>query len=177
MVFARSEAHADRLRALRAHGAREKYKAEFIGYNSRLDALQAAVLRVKLPALAGWCRTRRMNAGRYHELFANAGLNEFVKLPPKSTDAFDHIYNQYNLRVAQRDELQAALSARGIGTAVYYPRTLPQQPCYADRQFDHEAEFPVATRAAEDSLAIPIAPGTMPEHQAYVVESIAEFYA
>jgi dTDP-4-amino-4,6-dideoxygalactose transaminase len=177
MVFARSESHAAALRALRAHGAREKYKAEFIGYNSRLDALQAAVLRVKLPALAGWCATRRENAQRYHDLFAEAGLVETVQLPPRHGDEFEHIYNQYNLRVSRRDELQAALSDRGIGTAVYYPHTLPQQPCYAARGFDHQAEFPVATAAARDSLAIPIAPGTSAEQQAYVVTAITDFYS
>lgn len=177
MVFAKSASHAEDLRALRAHGAREKYKAEFIGYNSRLDAIQAAVLRVKLPALAGWCQTRRENAARYHELFAAAGLDERLQLPPADSTEFEHIFNQYNLRVPRRDDLKSMLAERGIGTAIYYPRTLPQQPCYAERGFDHEAEFPVATAAAQDSLAIPIAPGTTPEQQAYVVDTISEFYA
>lgn len=176
MVFARSEEHTLALRTLRAHGAREKYKAECIGYNSRLDAIQAAVLRVRLPALSAWCETRRENANLYRMLFASAGLGDSVQLPPTSDAEFVHIYNQFNLRVERRDELQAALKDAGIGTAVYYPRTLPQQPCYADRGFVHERDFPVATAAAQDSLAIPIAPGTTEEEQAYVVESIASFY-
>ncbi len=175
MVFAKSEKHASVLRALRAHGAREKYKAEMIGFNSRLDALQAAILRVKLPALAGWCSARRENAETYHELFGGAGLAEFVRLPPAHSDEFEHIYNQFNLRVARRDELQAHLKLNGIGTAVYYPRTLAQQPCYEHRGFE-DVQFPVASAAAADSLAIPIAPGTSDSAQQYVVEKIVEFY-
>lgn len=176
MVFARDAEHADTLRMLRAHGAREKYKAECIGYNSRLDAIQAAVLRVRLPALLGWCEIRRANASRYHELFADAGLDEHVRLPPENSDEFVHIYNQFNLRVERRDSLQSELREAGIGTAIYYPRTLPQQPCYLDHGFDHERQFPVATAAAADSLAIPVAPGTTVEQQEYVVETIAAFY-
>lgn len=175
MCFAKSEVHASELRALRAHGAREKYKAEFIGFNSRLDALQAAILRVKLPALAGWCASRRESAARYHELFAAVDLDEFVTRPPVHDAEFEHIYNQFNLRVNRRDELQDFLRSAGVGTAIYYPRTLAQQPCYSGRGFN-DAEFPVATAAATDSLAIPIAPGTSAEAQSYVVDLIAAFY-
>ncbi|MFT6396163.1 MAG: dTDP-4-amino-4,6-dideoxygalactose transaminase [Bradymonadia bacterium] len=175
MCFAKSEVHASDLRALRAHGAREKYKAEMIGFNSRLDSLQAAVLRVKLPALDRWSASRRRSAARYHELFGSAGLQGFVTCPPAHDDEFEHIYNQFNLRVSRRDELQAFLQSKGVGTAVYYPRTLAQQPCYSGRGFD-DVQFPIATAAAADSLAIPVAPGTSAEAQHYVVAQIAAFY-
>lgn len=176
MVIAKKPEHAQQLTTLRSHGARTKYKAEIIGYNSRLDALQAAILRVKLPALDGWCEARRSNAARYRALFAEANIAQ-VRLPADDgpVDGTKHIYNQFNLRVQDRDALAAHLKANNVGSAVYYPRTLAQQPCYADRGF-RDADFPVATQAAADSLAIPIFPEVGEARMTYVVETIAAFY-
>lgn len=175
MVVARDPDLAAHIRALRQHGAVTKYNAEFVGYNSRLDAIQAAILRVKLPALDGWCEARRANAARYRTLFGDAGLPD-VRMPAEEPAGARHIYNQFNLRVADRDRLAAFLGERGIGTAVYYPRTLPQQPCYADLGHTDDA-FPNATAAAADSLAIPVYPGLSAAAQREVVAAIAAFYA
>lgn len=164
------------LRMLRAHGAKRKYEAEVVGYNSRLDAIQAAVLRVRLPELDAWCAERRANAARYRELFDRADLPEVTLPVDDGPDGrFLHIYNQFNLRVRDRDALAADLAARGIGTAVYYPRTLAQQPCYADRGL-RDADYPKATAATTDSLAIAVYPGLVAEQQHTVVEAITAFY-
>lgn len=166
----------ERVRTLRAHGARQKYYAELIGQNSRLDALQAAILRVKLPALDGWCDERRENAARYRELLADLPADR-VQLPADDAGGrYRHIYNQFNLLVDERDALQDWLSEAGIGTAVYYPHTLPAQPCYADLGYA-PADTPVATRAAAQSLAIPVYPGLTTEQQDRVAARISAFFA
>lgn len=177
MVVALRDDHGEALRMLRQHGARTKYRAELVGYNSRLDAIQAAILRVKLPQLEGWCDERRANADLYRDRFAAAGIDG-VGLPPGDGPGgrFRHIYNQFNLRVPRRDQLQAHLEAAGVGTAVYYPSTLAQQPCYAHLGLD-AAAFPNAGAATRDSLAIPIYPGLRPEQIGAVVERIGAFYA
>lgn len=166
----------ERVRTLRAHGARQKYYAELIGQNSRLDALQAAILRVKLPALDGWCDERRENAARYRELLADLPADR-VQLPADDAGGrYRHIYNQFNLLVEERDALQDWLSEVGIGTAVYYPHTLPAQPCYADLGYAPD-DTPIATRAAAQSLAIPVYPGLTTEQQDRVAARISAFFA
>ncbi len=179
LVVTRRRDLADAVRVLRAHGSREKYRSEVVGYNSRLDALQAAVLRVRLPALAGWCEERRTNAARYRKLFADRGLSAHVSPPPGDGpgDRFHHIYNQFNIRVhdGRRDALKEHLADREIGSAIYYPRTLPQQPCYAHLGHGPGA-FPNAERACEESLAIPVFPGLTQPQQDFVADVIAEFF-
>lgn len=177
LVVCRDADVAERVRMLRAHGARTKYCAEYVGQNSRLDALQAAVLRVKLPALRGWCEERRANAAAYREAFAQRDLEAWVQLPADDgPDArFHHIYNQFNLLVDDRDALADHLADAGIGTAVYYPRTLPEQPCYAALGYTPEST-PVSSMAAARSLAIPVYPGLPDGAVERVVDAIAGFY-
>jgi len=176
MVVAADASCAETLRLLRSHGARRKYDAELIGYNSRLDAIQAAVLGVKLGALDAWCVERRECAARYRQLFAESRISE-VRLPADDGPAsrFFHTYNQFNLRVQSRDQLRAHLSAQGVASSVYYPRTLAQQTCYAARRLD-DGLFPVANAARKESLAIPIYPGLEVEVQKRIVNAISQFY-
>lgn len=145
---------AQRARMLRAHGAEPKYHHALIGGNFRLDALQAAFLRVKLPHLARWCDARRENARLYDALFAQAGLDRALLQTPAQVYA-GHVYNQYVIRTPRRDHLQAALRAQGIGCEVYYPIPLHLQACFAYLG-DGPGSHPVAERAAREVLALPI---------------------
>ncbi|MCG8418782.1 MAG: DegT/DnrJ/EryC1/StrS family aminotransferase [Proteobacteria bacterium] len=163
---------AERIRILCNHGAKPKYFHHHIGGNFRLDALQAAVLRVKLPHLAGWIQARRSNARRYRTLFEQADVPAELRLP---ADVSEHTYNQFVIRVPQRDALRVHLADAGVATAVYYPLPLHLQPCFADLGYRPGA-LPVAERAAEDALALPIDPWLEPEEQDYVVDRIAAFY-
>jgi len=172
MVTARDEALADRVRVLRAHGASPKYYHSLVGGNFRIDALQAAILRVKLRHLPGWTAGRRANAERYRNLFEEAGLTDRVALPP---DEPGHIYNQFVIRVPRRDELRAALQAAGIGTQIYYPVPLHLQVCFEDLGYE-AGDLPESEQAALDSLAIPVYPELTEEQQAYVVSTVAGFY-
>jgi dTDP-4-amino-4,6-dideoxygalactose transaminase len=166
---------AAELRLLRNHGAEPKYVHARIGGNFRLDALQAAVLRVKLPHLDEWTDARRRNAERYRALFAEAGLDSTVRLPIEPA-GFRHIYNQFVILAPRRDDLRAHLLRRRVQTEVYYPVPFHRQVCFADvASAIHE--FPHADRAAETSLALPIYGELSEEQQRHVVASIAEFYA
>jgi len=170
------DALAAKLRALRVHGAEEKYYHKWVGLNSRLDGFQGAVLRVKLPHLESWTEKRRSNADQYKQLFTDLGLTEQVGLPVE-LGQMKHIYNQYVIRVPQRrDELRAFLSEKGIGTDIYYPVPLHLQECFAYLGCGHD-DLPESEKAARETLALPIYPELRPEHQEYVVESIAEFFA
>ena len=163
---------ADRIRALRMHGATVKYHHALVGGNFRLDALQAAVLRVKLRHLERWTLGRRRNAQRYRALFDEAGLDAVVRLP---VDAAGHIYNQFVIRCPDRDRLQGFLRERGIGTEIYYPVPLHRQPCFEPLGY-RAGEFPEAEGAAREVLALPIYPELEEVQQRYVVEAIAAFY-
>lgn len=166
---------AERLRALRVHGARERYYHKWVGLNSRLDGFQGAVLRVKLPHLETWTEKRRANAERYRDLFAEAGLDCEITLPGEIPGR-RHIYNQFVVRVKeQRDSLRAHLSDNGIGTDVYYPVPLHLQECFGYLGYG-EGDFPESERAARETLALPIYPELRPEQQGYVVEKIAEYF-
>jgi dTDP-4-amino-4,6-dideoxygalactose transaminase len=167
---------AHRLFALRVHGSFEKYYHKWVGLNSRLDALQAAVLRVKLPHLDAWTERRRQNADYYRKLFTDAGLNEAVT-PPFERERVRHIYNQFVIRVAggRRDELKNFLAAAGIGTDIYYPVSLHLQECFACLGY-REGDFPESEKASRETLALPIYPELEPAQQEYVVEKIAEFF-
>jgi dTDP-4-amino-4,6-dideoxygalactose transaminase len=164
---------ARRARLLRTHGMEPKYYHHFVGANFRMDALQAAILRVKAPHLAEWTEGRRANAARYRELFREAGLGEAIKLPPAPTDRL-HIYNQFVIQTAERDALKRHLDEHGIGNEIYYPVPFHLQPCFADLGYQR-GDFPHAERAANESLAIPIYGELTLEQQQAVVSTIATF--
>jgi dTDP-4-amino-4,6-dideoxygalactose transaminase len=165
---------ARELRLLRNHGAEPKYVHARVGGNFRLDAIQAAVLRVKAPHLAAWSDARRRNADRYRALFDEAGLAGTVELPIEPP-GFTHIYNQFVIRVPQRDALRAYLTSQHVGTEIYYPIPFHRQACFADVPSARDA-FPAADRAAETSLAIPIYGELTRAQQAHVVAAIAAFF-
>ena len=166
---------AHELRLLRNHGAEPKYYHSRIGGNFRLDTLQAAVLRVKLPHLAAWTSARRRNADRYRALFTAAGLDRAIELPFEP-EGRTHIYNQFVIRSANRDGLKDHLSAEGIGTEIYYPVPFHRQLCFEDVTRAGET-FPVADRAAETSLALPIYGELSSAQIEYVVAAIGRFVA
>jgi dTDP-4-amino-4,6-dideoxygalactose transaminase len=165
---------AHELRLVRNHGAEPKYYHSRIGGNFRLDALQAAILRVKAPHLPRWTEGRRANAARYRDLFAAAALHDAVELPVEP-EGWTHIYNQFVIRVPRRDALRDHLAACRIGTEIYYPVPFHRQACFSS--LPHATHpFPVADRAAASSLALPIYSELSPDQQRHVVASIAEFY-
>jgi dTDP-4-amino-4,6-dideoxygalactose transaminase len=169
------EALAKKLFALRVHGSEERYYHKWVGLNSRLDALQAAVLRVKLPHLDTWSDKRKQNADYYRKLFTDTGLTEQVTLPFERENV-RHIYNQFVVRVPQkRDELKKFLAEHEIGSDIYYPVSLHLQQCFAYLGYV-ENEFPESEKASLETLALPIYPELKPEQQELVVEKIAEFY-
>ena len=174
MVITNDQALADRVRMLRVHGSRAKYVHEAIGLNSRLDALQAAVLRVKLKHLEKWTKGRQRNAARYEALFKQANLLGRVTLPTVTAENH-HVYNQYVIRALRRDQLRAYLQEQGIGTEIYYPSPLHLQVCYKDLGYG-PGSFPYAERAAQETLALPIYAELAEDQQAYVVETIKKFY-
>jgi dTDP-4-amino-4,6-dideoxygalactose transaminase len=150
-----------------------KYYHKVVGGNFRLDALQAAVLRVKLKHLPAWTTGRRRNAERYRRLFADAGLAGKLTLP---ADVPGHIYNQFAIRVDSRDKLQAFLAERKIGTEVYYPVPLHLQECFAGLGY-RKGQLPVSEEMAATSLALPIYPELTEEQQREVVGAIAAFFS
>ena len=171
MVVTNEAARAERVRCLRGHGAKPKYYHRMIGGNFRLDALHAAIVSAKLPHLDQWTEGRRANAQRYDVLFQEAGTP--VTRPSVVTDR--HIFNQYVISTPERDELQAFLRSKGVGTEVYYPVPMHLQDCFAYLAIPPGA-FPESERAAKESLAIPIYPELTEEQARYVVESIDEFF-
>jgi dTDP-4-amino-4,6-dideoxygalactose transaminase len=166
------EGFAARIRQLRMHGQSDAYRHESVGGNFRLDALQAAILRVKLRHLESWTRSRREHAARYRELFAAAGLERDVRLPADVADR--HTYHQYVVQLppARRDAVRQALAERGIGCAVYYPLPFHLQPCWRGLG-GREGQFPVAEAAAKSNLALPIFPELTDGEQQQVVAAIA----
>jgi dTDP-4-amino-4,6-dideoxygalactose transaminase len=197
MVTTNDPELADRVKLLRNHGYRPKYYNKVVGGNFRLDAIQAAVLRVKLKYLDGWTEARQRNAARYRDLFNEAELSvntdaqsptgagagkgspladaSGVVLPFEAPER-RHIYNQFVIRSGRRDELMTFLKARKIGTEIYYPVPMHQQECFAN--LGHKAgEFPESERAAAETLALPIYPELTAEMMETVVSAIADFYA
>jgi dTDP-4-amino-4,6-dideoxygalactose transaminase len=162
------------LKELRAHGQSGPYEHPRVGGNFRLHALQAAVLRIKLPHTARWIEGRRRNAERYRTLFAEAGLDGVVELP-EAIAGRGHTFNQFVVRAPRRDELKARLGERGVGCSVYYPLPLHLQPCFA--HLGHrQGSFPVAERASREVLALPVFPELTEAELAEVVGVIADFY-
>lgn len=171
LVTTTDPALAHELRLLRNHGAEPKYFHKRIGGNFRLDAIQAAVLRVKLPHLSSWTGARRVNAHRYLELFRQAGLDGRLTLPVEPSDRF-HIFNQFVVRVPGRDRVREALAARAIGTEIYYPVPFHVQECFAHLGHSR-GDFPEAEAAADTTLALPIYGELTLEQQAAVVDALA----
>jgi len=170
MIVTNDAQRAEKLKCLRAHGSKPKYHHKIIGGNFRLDAIQAAVVSAKLPHLDSWTAARQRNAKRYQELFAASQLP--VRVPAIVSDR--HIFNQYVIRVSDRDALQAYLQTRGIGTEVYYPVPMHLQECFA--YLGHMAgAFPESERAARETLALPVHPELTDGQLDYVVDSIREF--
>jgi dTDP-4-amino-4,6-dideoxygalactose transaminase len=156
----------DRVRLLRNHGSRTKYDNRIVGGNFRLDAIQAAVLRVKLKHLDNWSERRRSNAGLYRQLLAGS----HVQLPA-DVQGGRHIYNQFVIRTHGRDELMARMKDRGVGVEIYYPKPLHLQECFRDLGYK-SGDFPVSEEAAKDSLALPVYPELTPEMIRYVADAI-----
>ncbi len=166
---------ARRVRLARNHGMEPKYYHHFVGGNFRLDALQAAVLRVKRRHLASWTEGRRRNADRYRRLFADLTAPGRVVLPVEPAGCH-HIYNQFVVRVPGRDRVRTALDARHVGTEIYYPVPFHLQACFADLGY-RAGQFPHAERAAADTLALPIYAELTEAQQEYVARAIAEAIA
>jgi dTDP-4-amino-4,6-dideoxygalactose transaminase len=171
---------AEHMRNLRNHGSPRRYHHEEVGWNCRMDAIQAAILRVKLPHLEAWIQQRRQRAAAYDRLLADAGLvskknNSRVRLLQTSSHAF-HVFHQYKIRVHRRDELRKFLGERKIGTEVYYPIPLHLQPCFAYLGYS-AGDLPESERATSEVLALPMFPELTEAEQKCVVESIAEFHS
>jgi len=164
---------ADRLRLLRVHGARKKYEYELLGMNSRLDALQAAILRVKLRHLEGWTSSRRSNAARYRELFKEFSVQTALKAPAEPAGQ-KHVYNQFTIRSRNRNALREYLAQRGIATEIYYPKPLHLQRAFAFLGHK-EGDFPVSENLSLEVLSLPIYPELKEEQQRAVVAAIAGF--
>ena len=172
LVTTNDAALAHEVRLLRNHGAEPKYFHQRVGGNFRLDALQAAVLRVKLPHLDRWTEARRANARRYDELFAAAGLTEQVVLP-REMPGYRHIFNQYTVCVPARDRVRAFLTGQGIGSEIYYPVPFHLQECFAALGYSR-GDFPHAERAAETALSLPVYGELTLEQQQAVVVALGE---
>jgi len=171
MITTNDDGLADRLRKLRVHGGQKMYHHEFVGTNSRLDTLQAAVLLAKLPHLDGWLDARRRNAALYDKLLADV---EPVRTPVVAEGSW-HTYNQYTIRAERRGELRAGLAEQGIGTGVYYPSPLHLQPCFRTLGYA-PGDFPVAERLCGEVLSLPIYPELGEERVRLVAGAIRRFY-
>jgi dTDP-4-amino-4,6-dideoxygalactose transaminase len=173
LITTNDDALAAKLRLLRVHGMDPKYYHKVVGINSRLDALQAAVLGVKLKYVDRWNDARRLNAARYDRFFAEARIEEVS--PPIECAERRHIYHQYTIRCARRDELKNYLQSQGIGTEIYYPVPLHLQECFKSLGY-RAGDLPETETAAQECLSLPIYPELTAEQQAYVVEHISRFY-
>jgi dTDP-4-amino-4,6-dideoxygalactose transaminase len=174
MLTTQDPALHEKLVALRGHGARKKYYHEWVGVNSRLDALQAAVLRVKLPHLDDWTAGRQRNADLYRRRLAE--MQAPILLPEPAPSTTRHIYNQFVIQTERRDALQARLKENGVGTEVYYPLPLHLQACFADLGYQ-AGDFPVSERLAHESLALPVYPELAADDIEYVCRMVQAFYA
>ena len=165
----------ERLKMIRVHGSKKKYFHEILGTNSRLHALQAAILRVKLPHLDGWAAARAERAGRYRKEFERLGLSRFMQWPAAETAENQHVYNQFTIRAQRRDGLKDALQAAGVPTEIYYPLCLHLQKSFEYLGYK-EGQMPVAEAASKEVLSLPVYPELRNELQDRVIAGIAEFY-
>jgi dTDP-4-amino-4,6-dideoxygalactose transaminase len=175
LITAQTPEVADKLRLLRVHGSRKKYHHEILGTNSRLDALQAAILRVKLRHLAAWSDGRRSKAQRYRELFAEFNLTGAVSAPPEPPASYRHVYNQFSIRCSDRDALRDSLRSVGVPTEIYYPIPLHLQPAFSYLGYA-PGDFPESEAASREVLALPVYPELSEQQQRSVVQAIADFY-
>ncbi|WP_027726388.1 DegT/DnrJ/EryC1/StrS family aminotransferase [Tuberibacillus calidus] len=173
MIVTNSEELAERSRVLRAHGSKPKYYHHVLGYNSRLDEMQAAILNVKLEHLNKWNEMRRKNAAYYTELL-NKELGDRVITPVEVENRY-HVYHQYTIRVKDRDQLQQFLKDNGVATMIYYPKPLHLQPVFSDLGYK-EGDLPESEKACKEALSLPMFPELSKEQQEYIVSKIKEFY-
>ena len=176
MVVTNSSDLARRLQTLHVHGENRKYHHQSIGINSRLDALQAVVLRIKLPHLEDWIKGRQDKAAKYERMFAETNLTEQINSPFIRSDG-RHVFHLFVIRVCdgRRDDLRSYLHEEGIGADVYYPVPLHLQECFAYLNY-RKSELPIAERASEDTLALPVYPELTEEQQERVVQAVADFF-
>ncbi len=172
MVVTNDEELNHKLKMLRMHGSEPKYYHSIVGGNFRLDAIQAAIVRVKLKYLDSWTKARQENAARYNDLFKKAGLDHNIKLPVIQQNR--HIFNQFIISVSKRDELKECLTKHNIGTEIYYPVPMHLQKCFEYLDYK-KGDFPISEKAADSTLALPIYAELTAEQQEYVVNCIASF--
>jgi len=170
LIVTQDAALADRLSKLRVHGGAKQYYHEEVGTNSRLDTLQAAVLLAKLPRLDGWNSARRAHADFYTAALADLGS----VVTPTTESINEHVFNQYTIRTGRRDELRSFLNEKGIGSAVYYPKSLHLQACFEHLGYA-EGQFPETERASAEVISLPVYPEMSEEQQAFVVAALREF--
>src|ERR1700719_527078 len=174
MITTNDAGIAERLQMLRVHGSKKKYFHEMIGTNSRLHALQAAELRVKLRHLDGWQQGRQNRADRYRRLFESAGLNSFIGVPPRPPAKFEHVYNQFTIRSSRRDDLKAFLHSAGVPSEIYYPLCIHLQEAFA-YLVHTPGDFPESEKASKEVLSLPVYPELPDAQQDRVVQAIADF--
>lgn len=173
MIVTNNDEMAEKMSVIRVHGSKPKYYHHVLGYNSRLDELQAAVLNVKFPHLDKWSEMRQQNAANYTQLLKEQLGDKVVT--PVALENRRHVFHQYTIRVEKRDELQAYLKEQGIDTMVYYPLCLHIQPVFKELGYK-EGDFPEAEKAAKEAVSLPMFPELKLEQQEYVVSQIAAFY-
>lgn len=174
MIVSNDDDLAEQARVIRVHGSKPKYHHHVLGYNSRLDEMQAAILSVKLPHLCTWSENRRDHA-KYYSKKLNDAVSEFV-VTPVEVEGNYHVFHQYTLRVQKRDELQAFLKEEGISTMIYYPIPLHLQPVFKELGYK-EGDLPETEKAAKEALSLPMFPELKKEQQDYVIEKVIEFYS
>ena len=174
MIVTNNDEIAEKAKVIRVHGSKPKYYHHVLGYNSRLDEIQAAILNVKFPYLDEWSQARRKRAAYYNEKL-NKELSSVIKTPIEK-DGYYHVYHQYTLRVQKRDELQNYLKDQGIATMIYYPLPLHTQPVFNDLGY-REGDLPETEKAAKEALSLPMYPELKQEEQDYVIEKIISFYS
>lgn len=176
MVISNDEAFAKKVRLLRNQGQQPKYTSQIVGGNFRLDEIQAAVVRAKLPRLDGWTAARQRHAQYYRAAFADRRIDPAVLSMPDEAPNVRHVYNQFVVRTPKRDALMKHLGEAGIGCAVYYPVPMHLQPCFAS--WGHRAgDFPESERAANETVALPLYPELEPSALDHVVDTVARFFA
>lgn len=173
MIVTNDDEIAEKCRVIRVHGSKPKYYHHVLGYNSRLDEMQAAILNVKFPHLNEWSELRRERAATYTHLLKEM-LGDVV-VTPVEVEGHYHVFHQYTIRVPKRDELQVFLNENGVATMVYYPLPLHLQPVFQELGYK-EGDLPEAEKAAKEAVSLPMFPELKVEQQQYVVEKIAEFY-
>lgn len=174
MIVSNNDGLAEQARVIRVHGSKPKYHHHVLGYNSRLDEMQAAILSVKLPHLSTWTENRRNHAAYYTEKL-NEVVGKYVVIPVEVEGNY-HVFHQYTLRVQKRDELQAFLKEQGIATMIYYPIPLHLQPVFKELVYK-EGDLPETEKAAKEALSLPMFPELKREQQDFVIEKIVEFYS